>query len=453
MAACGTATYNLAKKFAALLRPLVGSSGRNLRNTSDLITAMEEVELQEDEVLASFDVKSLFTSIPVEEAIEICRKRLELDTTLKDRTTMDVQTIIELLRFCVTSTSFQYNNKHYKQIDGLAMGSPISPFMADIFMEEFEEKAFADETIRPKLWKRYVDDVISVIKRSMVQTLLSHLNTQHPHIIFTIEEERNGSLPFMDVRFTKMANGELQREVYRKPTHTDRYVQYHSHHPVSVKTGLIDCLMERARNVSSSEEIFKKEKRHIQDTLQQNGYPKSFINKAIVRQEKRTRRKKETEKCKLEQATIPYVEGMSQEIRRLARLAGIRCTFFTPDTTNNLYRVKDQLPTGTKTHAVYSITCGTCQEEYIGETLRAIDVRRKEHRNAIRLGQPAKSAIAEHVFDHPEHVIDWEDTKVIDVARKTRERKIREALHIEQKKPRMNRDKGVERSTSWDAIL
>ena len=65
----------------------------------------------------------------------------------------------------------------------------------------------------------------------------------------------------------------------------------------------------------------------------------------------------------------------------------------------------------------------------------------------------AKSAIAEHVFDHPEHVIDWEDTKVIDVARKTRERKIREALHIEQKKPRMNRDKGVERSTSWDAIL
>ena len=75
----------------------------------------------------------------------------------------------------------------------------------------------------------------------------------------------------MDVRFTKMANGELQREVYRKPTHTDRYVQYNSHHPVSVKTGLIDCLMERARNVSSSEEIFKKEKRHIQDILQQNG--------------------------------------------------------------------------------------------------------------------------------------------------------------------------------------
>ena len=56
----------------------------------------------------------------------------------------------------------------------------------------------------------------------------------------------------MDVRFTKMANGELQREVYRKPKFTDRYVQYNSHHPVSVKTGLIDCLMERAENVSSS---------------------------------------------------------------------------------------------------------------------------------------------------------------------------------------------------------
>ena len=90
------------------MKPLEGYSGRILRSTSDLIDVMKTVTVNDDELLVSYDVKSLFTSIPVKESIEVCEERLRQDSTLADRTSMDVETIIGLLRFCLTSTSFQY---------------------------------------------------------------------------------------------------------------------------------------------------------------------------------------------------------------------------------------------------------------------------------------------------------------------------------------------------------
>ena len=105
-------------------------------------------------------------------------------------------------------------------------------------------------------------------------------------------------------------------------------------------------------------------------------------------------------------------------------------------------------------NVVYSVKCGTCGGEYIGETQRALEVRKKEHCDAIRLGRTEKSAIAEHVHSTLEgHDMDWESLCIIDGASWNRERKIREALHIGKRKPSVNRDSGIERSMVWDAIL
>ena len=106
-------------------------------------------------------------------------------------------------------------------------------------------------------------------------------------------------------------------------------------------------------------------------------------------------------------------------------------------------------------HAVYAVTCQTCGEQYVGETLRSVEVRYKEHKDAIRLGQTAKSAIAEHVHGQINtHVIDWQHVQIIDGARRTRERKTREkAFQIEKRQPRMNRDSGIEKSGTCSAII
>ena len=125
-----------------------------------------------------------------------------------------------------------------------------------------------------------------------------------------------------------------------------------------------------------------------------------------------------------------------------------------PQTLSGLYNVKDRLPSGTQRDVVYSVKCETCQDEYVGETLRALEVRSKEHRDAIRLNHPEKSAIAEHVLErNGSHDIDWTNVRVIDRAAGMKERKVREAFAIEERKPAMNRDKGVEKSRTWNGLF
>ena len=103
---------------------------------------------------------------------------------------------------------------------------------------------------------------------------------------------------------------------------------------------------------------------------------------------------------------------------------------------------------------MYSVKCGTCDNEYMGETQRALGVRKKENCDAIRLERVERSAVAEHVHAGLEpHEIDWQNLKLIDRASWKRERKVREALHIGIRKPGMNRDIGVERSAIWDTVL
>ena len=424
---------------------------------------MAEVKLADEEILVSFDVKSLFTSIPVEESIRICETKLREDAKLSERTPMEVETIVKLLRFCLTNTSFLFQGKHYQQLDGVAMGSPVSPVIADIFMEDLEDKFFRNclATCKPRLWRRFVDDIISIIKKSDGDILLEELKKQHTKIAFTMEKEKDGSLPFMDVRFTRRTDGTLARRVFQKETHTNRYIQSDSHHPDSVKASVIQGLVDRAIKISSDEGTQKQEIGRITNVMASNGYNTKFVRKAIAKQMRRSTMSdiekialKEQHAQQMEMARIPFVDGLSQQIRRLAREAGVRCSFYMPNKLDWLYQAKDDLPRTTTRHAIYSVKCGTCESEYVGETLRAVNVRSKEHRDAIRLGQTEKSAIADHVHNQVvPHEIDWNSLKVIDRATKKRERKIREAFHIHKRNPGMNRDIGTERSAVWNALL
>ena len=123
-------------------------------------------------------------------------------------------------------------------------------------------------------------------------------------------------------------------------------------------------------------------------------------------------------------------------------------------TLRGLYSAKDKLPKEKMRNVVYSVKCRTCGGEYIGETQRALEVRKKEHCDALRLGRTEKSTIAEHVHSTLEgHEMDWESLCIIDGALRNRERKISEALDIGKRKPSVNRDGGIERSMVWDAIL
>ena len=100
-----------------------------------------------------------------------------------------------------------------------------------------------------------------------MEKLLSHLNSLRPTIQFTVEIEKDGSLPFLDILLRQKDDGSLDTMVYRKPTHTNHYLNFHSHHPHHVKRGLVRCLHDRARNITSSQENLNREERHIATVL------------------------------------------------------------------------------------------------------------------------------------------------------------------------------------------
>ncbi|XP_068675538.1 uncharacterized protein [Montipora foliosa] len=139
---------------------------------------------------------------------------------------------MRLLEFVLNHNYFKHNNIHYKQIFGCAMGSPISPVIADLVMEEIEETAIATAPHPPKWWFRYVDDSHTCLRKK-VDGFYQHLNSMNPHLQFTLELEdtKGQGLPFLDTITTRRGT-QLEVNVYKKPIHTDRYLDFNSHHPM-----------------------------------------------------------------------------------------------------------------------------------------------------------------------------------------------------------------------------
>ena len=135
--------------------------------------------------MMSFDVEALFTSVTIEPAIAIIKKLLEEDKNLHQRTTMMVNQISCLLEFCLTTTYFTLQGKMFEQVKGAAMGSPISPIVANLFMEDLETKALSTVPSPLTLWKRFVDDTFIIIQRSQKDTFLQYLNVIDDNIHLT----------------------------------------------------------------------------------------------------------------------------------------------------------------------------------------------------------------------------------------------------------------------------
>ena len=97
---------------------------------------------------------------------------------------MKVEHIISLLEFCLKTTYFQFQGRFFEQLQGAAMGSPISPIVANLFMEDFEIKAINSAIDRPRIWKRFVDDTFVVIDSTRKENFLKHINNMDQNIQF-----------------------------------------------------------------------------------------------------------------------------------------------------------------------------------------------------------------------------------------------------------------------------
>ena len=230
VSSCGLVTYGVAKELAKILKPLVGKPTHQINSTQDLVEQVKHITLLPGECLSSYDVSALFTSVPIDPVLNIIRDLLEKDHTLKERIVMVVNDIILLLKFCLKNTYFSFQDQSFEQVEGVVMGSPVSPIVANLYMECLKQKP-PSTAPTPMFWCRFVDDTFVIHKEVNKQDFLQHISTVGTAIKFTVEDNKeDGSIPFLDTIVKLEADGGLSIYCVQE-THTHRPVPIEGQSP------------------------------------------------------------------------------------------------------------------------------------------------------------------------------------------------------------------------------
>ena len=235
---------------------------------------MQDLRLEgKDVYLCSFDISSLFTNVSLKETIRICAEALYKDPSSAPPIHQAV--FIELMESATSSVEFSFNDTTYKQTDGVAMGSPLGPALANIIVGYHESKLFSCVQ-KPTVYFRY----FAIFKQeSDVDDFLVMLNRLHPALNFTFEKEHDGKLPFLDILVERTELG-FKTSISQKPTFSGQYILWESFSPRKRKTNLITTLVHRALMICTKNKL-KQEIDFIKKILLDNGYPEDIVLKHI----------------------------------------------------------------------------------------------------------------------------------------------------------------------------
>ena len=184
-----------------------------------------------------------------------------------------------------------------------------------------------------------------------LQELLEHINNLHAQTQFTKEEESSSILPLFDTLVQRNHDRTTSVKIYRKPTHSNQYLKYASPNPASAKQSVITALFDQADNVVSNKEDKIEEKHHTLAALQQNGYPKEFIQRTVKKHNRRKeqpRERPEVEPKQTKSINLPYIQGVSEQLKRALNKRNIKTTFQT-QTTSEFYYQNQKTPYQRKT--------------------------------------------------------------------------------------------------------
>ena len=439
LSAINTAEYAICKWFETEIKPFYNSKW-SVTSTQSFIEDLNSIKPCQSDVCVSFDIKSLYTNVPLNEVIDDVadvlyndksdsifkthlkkltkqkKQRKKQKKKQKEQKILTKRVFKNFLKQC-SKSMFLYNGHVYQQTDGLAMGSPLAPILANWFVSKIESKLLEDTNIKqPKFYKRYVDDIFAVFHcETDKNEFFTHLNNAHKNLQFTMEEMCNTSrsLPFLDVNIRINPSNEFETSVYRKPTNTGVLLNYEAVAPKKWKKSVIKGFLVRAKRISSSQELLNREIAHIQNTFAKNGYPKSFINNIIDEFFKdEERRKKEiindtdTNSSPLKRAyfVLPYIGKATERLHKrvsremLQHNIDLKAAYRTTK-VGSYMSTKQKVPDLLRNDVVYEFQC-SCDKNirYIGETERHLFTRIFEHCSIKSNEKPKPSAIRDHML-------------------------------------------------------
>ena len=413
--------------------------GMNVKNSAELVDRLRDIEPKREEILVSFDVTALCPSVPVNNALDSLRRHLEQKRVPPNH----IEAYLLITKTCMNQNYFSFRGRFFRQTFGLSMGNKLSPLLAEAFMSDFE-MGLLKEKYFPRVWRRYVDDIFSVVKERYLSQTLDLLNSRHSTIKFTVEKESDGKLPFLDLIINRKENDTLKYEIYRKPTSTDRYITSDSNHHGAQKQAAFHSMVHRLFSIPMESENFVTERNRIHEAAELNGYDKTFVDKILRKHERKKHRQNCTtlqpEKEEKRWISLPFYPKLTNSIQSVLQKHGFHAAYKSNNNLKDLLvNLKDKVPPEEKS-GIYKIPCENCPAVYIGQTRRKLKARLREHKTAVENDRVNDSSVAAHTTSQ-KHSVDWEKVKLIKNVQKTAHLNAWESMYITTTDhPLMNED-------------
>ena len=306
----------------------------------------------------------------------------------------------------------------YIQVDGVAMGSPLGPMLANIFLSHREENWLNKCPIKFKtsFYRRYVDDICVLFESSKsADSFRAYMSSKHQNINFTVGKENVGSFSFLDVKICRK-NEKFVTSVYRKPTYNGVFTNYESFILMYQKRGLLYTLLHRSFSICCDFKTFHFEIYHLKTILIKNNYPLNFKDSCV----KSILNKLYTPKVVVPNVPkrnvfvkLPFLRSTSFKIRKkLQKLfsdkltsCNLKIVFMSPVRVKSFFTFMDNVHKMLLSGLVYQYKCGGCNATYYGKTKRHFKVRICEHlgishltEKKVKIDNNKLTAIQEHLL-------------------------------------------------------
>lgn len=434
----GSPTYVFDKFISKLFTQFLPRPKYSLKNSLQLKNCLNNLHIPEGHILISLDVVSLFTNVHSDLVISAIKKKW---VYLRNCLPLTLEEFLEGIKTLLNSTFFKFDEEFFHQLIGSPMGGNSSPWFAELVLEQLEVACLEELRESILFYRRYVDDCFLIVKESDTELILNTFNNYNNFLKFTIEKETDNSINFLDMRIIRCDN-KILTDWYQKPTATGRYINFNSHHPLTMKKALVYNLTDKAILLSHFQ-FHDKNLELIKNFLSYNNYPLPFINFHI---KKRINKIFSDTQCNNQTSTptpsrfivLPYIEGLTVSLKNILKRFDISVIHSVPNKFNDLIKLgKDKLDPLEKRNIVYKINCNDCSASYVGQSGRSARRRMYEHSLSIK-NCDQRSVLSEHVRDTG-HSFDIQNPLILDSEPSKFKREFSEMLHIFSTKNTLNR--------------
>ena len=432
---CNTPTEKISQFVDHHLRPVVPNIASYIKDTNDFLRKLRSVgTLPDGAILCTIDVVGLYPHIPHDEGLQAVREALGLSNDEhSDRFENSAleQDIVDFTELVLKNNNFEFDDKHYVQKLGTAIGTRMAPSYANIFMDRLERQLISQAAIKPHTWWRYIDDIFIIWTEGedSLKCFIDYLNNAHRTIKFTSKWSCS-EIDFLDVRVIN-DSGKLETDVFIKPTDSHQYLHKTSCHPNACKKGIPFAQALRLRRICSKTSFFEKRAGDLCTFLEERGYKKKLVEEQIDRARKTLRDEALAEKPRKENTRVPFVVtyhpglphigGLLQKLHPVLH-SSLKCKEAIPQVPMVAYRKPKSLAQylvrarftntpkekidGTlkcsskncqiciflclgntfrsnKNGKVYLINCKKCKVQYVGSTTTRFRTRFNNHKSRV----------------------------------------------------------------------